>query len=345
MSKSVRLSDIGDCLGVSAVTVSKALSGQKGVGEELRKKIISLADEMGYQRSGGNNSNDKYEFQNESYSLAILIPENYIGASESFYLKMYQTLSAYAVDRNCFTVLSAIDSVMESQKKIPSILSSGKVDGIIVIGKLNSEYLEKLKAESRIPLIYVDFEDGNRGIDTIISDSYYGAYRITRYLIDKGHKNIAFVGTVLSTESITDRYFGYSRAMLEAGLKIRDEWIINDRDVMSGVVDDVNLISLPKVMPTAFFCNCDVTAGMLINKLKKNGYRVPEDISVAGYDNYIKSDICDIGITTYEVDVKAMARKALDNMINKLSDAEYVDKLHIIEGRLVEKNSVRSINE
>ena len=80
----------------------------------------------------------------------------------------------------------------------------------------------------------------------------------------------------------------------------------------------VNLLTLPDDMPTAFVCNCDLSAGMLINKLRQNGYRVPEDVSVVGYDNYIYPGICDIGITTYEVDLGEMAKRTVKVLLSKL---------------------------
>lgn len=72
-------------------------------------------------------------------------------------------------------------------------------------------------------------------------------------------------------------------------------------------------------MPTAFVCNCDLTAGRLINKLRENGYHVPEDVSVVGYDNYIYPGICNVEITTYEVDQGKMASQAVHVMLDKLN--------------------------
>ena len=95
--------------------------------------------------------------------------------------------------------------------------------------------------------------------------------------------------------------------------------------------------------PTAFVCNCDLTASLLIKKLRENGYRVPEDISVVGFDNYLYPGLSDIRITTYEVDMGEMARRALHNMIKKITSDNYKSGVTVVEGRLVLKDSVSHV--
>ena len=153
-----------------------------------------------------------------------------------------------------------------------------------------------------------------------------------------GHTEIAFVGTVCATNSITDRFLGYMKALLEHGSEYRKEWVIEDRDMETGRVD--RDIRLPEKMPTAFVCNCDLTAGYLIQKLQKAGYRVPEDISVVGFDNYLYPGICDVEITTYEVDISEMARRTMHKIYKKIADEKYTSGAFIVDGHLVKKDSV-----
>ena len=107
-----------------------------------------------------------------------------------------------------------------------------------------------------------------------------------------------------------------------------------------------DLMILPTEMPTAFFCNCDLTAGKLIQKLRANGYRIPEDISVVGFDNYIYPGMCDVGITTYEVDQPEMAKQAVKRLIKRIEKTPCKYGTHVVEGNIVIKDSVRRlINE
>lgn len=339
MAKAVKLADIAKEFGVSTVTVSKALSGQKGVSEEMREKIVNLADELGYKQP----SVAKKEKQEKGYNIGVLIRENYFDKYNSFYLNLYQQVSAKAVSKGSFTLLETISEKVENSMELPQLVLEDKIDGLIIIGRLSDEYLELLEKKGKVPLMYVDFSD-NKGIaDAVVSDSYYGAYSVTKYLLEQGHRDIAYVGTILSTSSITDRYLGYVKALMEYGVERKEEWIIDDRYISTGMIDEEKLLQLPKNMPTAFFCNCDLVGSMMVKKLRNAGYRVPEDISVAGYDNYLYPGLCDIGITTYEVDTKEMARRAVNNLIKKMSGEKYKSGIIIVEGKIVEKESVKKL--
>ena len=339
MAKAVKLADIAEMVGVSTVTVSKALSGQKGVSEEVREKIRSIAEELGYQQP----SVARKTQNRKSFNIGILISERFLVKYESFYWQMYQAVATRATAKECFTMLEVIGKAEEENSKMPKLVQERKVDGIIVIGKMMDAYLQHLNTEAGIPVIYLDYYNGREASDSVISNSYYGTYELTYYLYRMGHRKIAYVGTLLATESITDRYFGYQKALLELGLEQKKEWVLDDRHIETGEIDTVNMLQIPKDMPTAFVCNCDLTASFLIKKLKENGYRVPEDISVVGFDNYLYPGLSDIQITTYEVDLGEMAKKTVHNMISKISNENYKPGIHIVEGHIVLKESVAKI--
>ena len=339
MAKAVKLSDIAERVGVSTVTVSKALSGQKGVSEEVREKIRSIAEELGYQQPSAARKSQNHK----NFNIGILISERFLVKYESFYWQMYQAVATRATAEECFTMLEVIGKAEEENGRMPKLVQERKVDGIIVIGKMMDAYLQHLNTEAGIPVIYMDYYNGREASDSVISNSYYGTYELTYYLYRMGHRKIAYVGTLLAMESITDRYFGYQKALLELGLEQKKDWVLDDRHIETGEIDTVNMLQIPKDMPTAFVCNCDLTASFLIKKLKDNGYRVPEDISVVGFDNYLYPGLSDIQITTYEVDLKEMAKKAVYNMISKISNENYKPGIHIVEGHMVLKESVAQI--
>ena len=334
MSKLIKLSDVAKALDVSVVTVSKALSGQKGVSESKRKQIIDLADKLGYVYT----SKPKI-----SYNIAVLVHERYMDSCGSFYHRIYQNLNHKAALKNSYTMLFTINEDMERQFVVPDVIINKKIDGVIVIGKISSGYLHFLEEEFHIPTVFIDYFDNNINLDVVLSDSYYGAYLLTKYLIDRGHRDIAYVGTLLATGSITDRYLGYKKCMLENSLTVKDEWIIDDRHKETGVIDDVKLMKLPEKLPTAFFCNCDLVASKLISKLEYMGYCIPNDVSVVGYDNYLLPKQCDVEITTYEVNLSEIAKISISNIINKIDKKRFQKGITIVEGKLIEKKSVKRI--
>lgn len=339
MPKTVKLSDIARIAGVSTVTVSNALTDKKGVSEEMRDRIKKIAREIGYQTI----AEVKKEHSPYNFTLGILIADYFLGKYDSFYWQMYQAVTTKAVSEGCFTMLELISADAENTQILPKIAVEKRVDGIIVIGQLNHSYLEKLRSETGIPLVYLDFYDNFQGCDAVISNSFYGTYALTNYLFEMGHTRIAYVGRLMATQSITDRYFGYSRSMMEHGINIRPEWVIDDRDEENQIQNIDMLKLLPNPLPTAFVCNCDLTAAFLIRTLEDAGIRVPEDVSVVGFDNFLYPWLCKTGITTYESDLKEMSRLAVDKMIQKLMNHEYKSGIVIADGRLIIKESVSAI--
>lgn len=338
MAKSVKLADIANRFGVSVVTVSKALSGQKGVSEEMRQKIVQLADELGYRQPS---ATSKVSKQN---NIGILIHEKHFSKYNSFYLEMYQMLSSELASKGDFGLFEVVSRDMEAEPVLPNLLRDNKVDAIILLGEFSKEYCDFIKESSTLPLLYLDFSDEKQDVVSVISDSFYGSYYLTSYLIEKGHKDIAFVGSLLETTSITDRYLGYVKALMEHKITVRPEWQINDRDKETGIINEPDAIELPKEMPTAFVCNCDLTAGVLIKRLEKDGYKVPDDFSVVGYDNYIFPGACDVEITTYEVDVHLMVKTIVDAIKKIMSGEECRVGTHIVTGHLIEKESVKPLS-
>lgn len=338
MSKAVKLADIAEKMGVSTVTVSKALSDQKGVSEDLRVEIKKLASSLGYVSP----SAAKLQSERKSYNIGVLVSDRYFGQTQSFYWLMYQELATKAVAKNCFTMLEVVPEEDEDSNNVPRLLEGDRINGLVVLGLMKKEYLKMLTVNTRVPVIHLDFYDSRCGCDAVVSDNYYGMYQMVDYLCRMGHTKIAYVGTLLSTNSITDRYFGYCKALCEHGIEIRKDYIVNDRSLETGSTDGVELV-LPEDMPTAFACNCDVSALALIAELEKRGYRVPEDISVVGFDDYVFQNVNDVKLTTYAVDVKEMARKAIKVLIKKMSGEFFAKGLMVVEGKMVVRETVKDI--
>lgn len=336
MKKAVTMSDIAEKVQVSTVTVSKALSGQKGVSEEMRERIIALAREMGY-RLPNNGLENAVE---SGLRIGVLIPESTLSTFDSFYWRLYQAVSEKAMQKNCFTGYESLTYDMEKSLTLPRLVGDKMVDGLIVIGRPEKSYGEFLKERVQMPLVFLDFYE--EGTDSFISDSFYGTYRLTEYLLQKGHREIAFVGTLFATESITDRYLGYSKALMEAGITAPADYVIPDREVKNGAMVNFGEFQLPQRMPTAFVCNCDYTASLLIPYLEEKGYRIPEDVSVVGFDNFPGERYTGVGITTYAADLSAMAKAAIKSLLRQKNGENVKKGIHIIEGYLVEKDSVKA---
>lgn len=336
VKNNVTMRDIANKLGVSSVTVSKALNDKEGVSEELKMKIKNLATEMGYRF----NILAKSMKEGYSYNIGVIIPERFTvtGMNQSFYLQFYQQISRLLEEFQYYGILQILSSEDEEQLQLPRIYNQKKVDGFIILGQISNEYINLLQ-DTEVPFVFLDFYTDHAEIDSVISDSYYGVYELTNYIIGKGHQDIAFVGNIYSTSSIQDRFLGYYKSLLEHKIKLKESYIIPDRDEKGSFID----LQLPHDLPTAFVCNCDKVAYDLIQKLQRDGYKVPEDISVVGFDNDIYSTISNPKITTIKVDIEEMSHSAVKFVIQKIRNINEKYGRVLVKGKIIHRDSVQQI--
>lgn len=336
IKKTVTMSDIAAELGCSTVTVSKALSNKDGVSDDLRQRIKQKASEMGYRVSRAS----KNLKETLTHNIGVLVAKRFVSDDSAFYWVVYRYIVELAQKQSYYGILEVISENEERLGIIPNSVIDQKVDGIIVLGQFSDQYVENM-ISTQIPIVFLDFYSSRSDVETVLSDNYFGSYSITNYLISKGHSRIGFIGSITATSSIQDRYMGYYKSLLEHGIPLRDDWIIEDRD-REGV--SFKSITFPDEMPTAFVCNCDRIAYQVINQLKAIGYRVPEDISVVGYDNHIYSTISNPRITTMDINSYHMSSEAVEILAKKIRDNNYHCGRILVTGKLLERDSVRSLN-
>ena len=332
MKKNETMRDIGAALGVSTVTISKALGGKEGVSDAVRETIIETARKMGYH----------YITPPESASggalISILTADRFF-AVPSFYADMYRALQRELNEAGMLGALEIVSEQEEREQTLPAAAALRRADGFVLLGQFQMDYVTAILETGR-PVVLLDFSLDGPDVDAVVSDGQTGCYQLTRYLIAHGHKNIGFVGNVHRTTSIMDRYSGYLRAMSLANLPVREHWIIPD------MLDNVNYLDdfpLPEPMPTALVCNNDMLAYRIIAALEKKGYRVPEDVSVTGFDN------CAYGgdarpITTYAVDQQRMAQETVRRLQTRMREGMEGPLRTSVGGWLVERDSVMDLN-
>jgi len=332
--KKVTMSDIANRLNVSNVTVSNALSGKKGVSLSVRDEVFRTADEMGYKYM---KSSPKAEPDFMiGCDIGILTAQRYIQISSSFYWELYQKLAAELKSRGLYSIFDILSYDDEASLTISKMIAEKRVTSLIIIGQLTPEYLQCIY-DTGISCVYLDFYEKDFDVDSITTDNFFDMYLLTDYLFLKGHSRIGFVGNVLATSSIQDRYMGFYKAMIEHHLIPRQDWLISDRTNDGRNID----IVLPDDMPSAFVCNCDEVGYRFIKVLQGKGYRVPEDISVVGFDNYSTADSTSTPrITTVEVNMKGLAKEAINAIVKRYKNPTYRAGRILIGGKIVLKDSV-----
>ena len=331
--KKPTMRDIAREVGTSAVTVSKAMAGKTGMSEELRIKILKKASEMGYEYP-----HSARLLPREHLEIGILIPDKYFEA-DSFYAEIYKRLVKKLADLGHFGLLEILDPENERNLALPNLLTTKQVDGLVMLGEPSKAYYRKI-AQAGPPIVFLDFYDEQANADAVAGDNSYGAYRLTSHLIRRGHRKIGFVGNIKATSSIMDRFLGYYRAMLVNDLQVREEWILPDREMTGGIAKP----KLPEELPTAFVCNCDMTARMMIDLLKDEGYRVPEDISVTGFDDYPAGSETDVPLSTFRIDTNGMIEQAVKTLLERCAGSSKPFGRFVVGGQPVYRHSEAEIN-
>ena len=328
--------DIARELGTSAVTVSKAMAGKAGMSDELRSKILKKATEMGYEYP-----NNRPTLSREHLEIGILIPDWYF-TSDSFYAEIYKRLIRKLADLGHFGLLEILDRENERELRLPSLMTTKHVDGLILLGESSKTYYRKV-AQCGVPVVLLDFYDEQANADAVVGDNAYGTYRLTSHLIRQGHRDIGFMGNVKATSSIMDRFLGYFRAMLMNDLKVREEWILSDRTGEGRPEKPV----LPDKLPTAFVCNCDLTARTTIRLLQERGYRVPEDISITGFDDFPHGKENEVPLSTFRVNTDGMIDTAIRTLLERCNGGQKPFGRMIVSGQPVYRESdlPREINQ
>lgn len=331
--KKVRLEQIAEEVGSSIVTVSNALNDRKGVSEELRKRIKEKAKELGYEAS-----ETPVQMKNKSYTIGVIVAERYVKEYPSFYMEIYKCIAQEATKRGSMTILEVAGEKKEKLEQDFNTFQDIDVSGIIIIGEMNRDYVNKVKKFLNLPVVCVDFYDVAEDIDYIVTDNFGGMEQMTELLLKAGCEDLVFVGTPQATGSIMDRYMGFVKAMTKWGKKVDATRVIPDRDEnrYSYKID----VELPEKLPDGFVCNCDKAAKTLLDKLMEKGISIPEDVSIVSFDHYYSQAQNGIELTTYENDEKVIANISVNTLVKRIEGGKHPKGIRITEGRVIQGNTV-----
>jgi LacI family transcriptional regulator len=335
------MKDIARELNVSVVTVSKALANKDGVSEATRSRVKDTARALGYTPPNGPRRNGAAVPR----KIGVLIYQHFIHdpsgeiQQDSFYWHIYSLLSLRLSELNGSNVLEIITPEMEKNGIVSAAVQGKTLDGLIVLGQVSGSYLDRL---ADLPLVLLDFYTQLDRYPYVAANDFHNSYLITSYLIGQGHRDVGFVGSIwgdATTTSILDRYWGMRKALWENGLPLREDWVLPDR------VDrtDMRPVVFPSAMPTALVCNCDRSARFTVEALQEAGYRVPDDVSVVGFDDSVFSRVARPHITTIALDVEAMAARAVESVMSAIEKPDVERESFVIQGKLLVRDSVKRL--
>lgn len=331
-NQKVTIKDIARAAGVSVSTVSRALNSTGRINSSTQERIREIVDEMGYKPNMAAQSLKTQRTRN----IFLVVPD----VTNPFYSSLAKELQAFVGKKNYILTLFNTNEAL--QEELNAIRTAVEISAGGIVFASVSESMNVLMAlrEAGIPTVLLN-SYGPCEFDTIHGEVNVGTYLSTKYMIEKGHTRIAFVGA--STETIIgkSREQGYRNAMMEVGLNI-DKRLIFEMGFSedAGYKAGKYFMSL-KHPPTAICCANDIIAMGVLNALHEEGMDVPRQMSVTGMDDIIYSRISNPPLTTVTNDSFLFARHAFELVFQRIEEKEPIEPREIILPReLVIRNSV-----
>lgn len=336
----VTIKQMAEMLGTSTTTVSNVLHGKTGeVSPAMVEKVKRVLEEYDYIP----NINARNLAKNSSGIIGLAVKasrskyENFI--KDPFAGELTGAMEGSIRAKGYFTMLYISDDITE----IISSVATWNVDGLILMGMMKKDG-ELLKEKIKKPMIFVDcyFRDFPFSYVNVGLEDRKGCYEITKYLIGKGHKRIAYLADNCKGVDY-ERFKGYEYALKEAGIS----WEENNFIMMRPRIGDIST-ALDDVYHragdfTAFVCASDYYAANIMNYLNDRGVKIPEELSIVGFDDNIYSRMVRPALTTVHQDVSEKGRIAVEKLVKMIRKEDYGENRTMLPVYIVERDSVRNM--
>ena len=324
------IKDVAHAAGVSYSTVSRALSGSPLVKKETAEHVKEVAKSVRYTASAIGRS----LVTGKTSTVGVVVTT----IADPFFAELIDGFEE-AADRCGLSVVLAC-SHADANREVSVIRSfqERRLDGILVAAsRLGSLYLP-LMSEMKIPIVLINHFHASKIAHSVMIDNLTGAREATRHLIELGHNRIAYLGDQSGMQSDTDRFAGYRQALTEADIPFRPEFVVHGDGKPQRAIEAMQqLLSLPK-RPTGVFCYNDMSALGALRVTASQQLKVPQDISLVGFDDLFISSYVEPPLTTIRQPMRVMGRQAMDVML-KLLAGEDSDDVITVKGDLIVRSS------
>ncbi|MFZ6814012.1 LacI family DNA-binding transcriptional regulator [Undibacterium sp. Rencai35W] len=316
---------------VSTTTVSHVINNTRVVSEDARERVLSVIQELRYIPSAVARSlkNDK------THTLGMMIPNN----SNPYFAEVIQGIEDESFRLGYNIILCNSYDDPKKQAAYTRVLMEKRIDGLILVSSGIDLELTQLLADEAIPKVLVDREVPGVAADFIEADHEQGGYLATKYLLDLGHRRIACVSGPKTLLPSGDRVSGYLRALKEASIDFNSDYLAHsDFTSQGGFSAFQQLLALPD-RPTAIFASNDLMAIGGLCAAQQAGVRIPEELSVIGYDDIALASFSTPPLTTiaqpkYEIGV--LTARVL---VNRIVNAELPLRREMLETKLTVRQS------
>lgn len=325
----ININDVAKKSGLSVVTVSRVINNLPSVREYNRKKVKEAMVELGYQP----NAAARTLATGKSGVIGMLV--QYL--NDPFFNDVVLAVNEHLMKNGYYLAISIMNDVINKGNGINFIFQDQRVDGILVLTPTNEDdYILEMKKKN-VPFVLIDNQNSNSSIPSILVDNYKGGYDITNYLIQLGHKKIAHVagdGLYLSSR---ERERGFLAALKDAGMKAY-HIERGDYGAKSGYDITKKMLEQGKI-PTALFVADDFGAFGAIDAIREFGLRVPEDISVCGFDDDDLASLLHPHLTTVKQPGEEIGKRAVELLLELINGTSRRNSTIKIQPKLITRDS------
>jgi len=333
MTNPPTITDVAQLAGVSTTTVSHHINGTRYVSEDLKGRVEEAIKTLGYQP----NSLARGLRRGESKTFGLIVPDN----SNPFFAEILRQIENIGYEHGYSVILYNSDGDIKKEIAYTDLLFAKQVDGIVFISTNNSyEHLQQLTNKG-IPIIIIDRDIPLKNTDVLLVDNFMGGYLATQYLIQLGHTKIACItGPSLLTPS-AERVNGYKKALQEANLELKPEWIIPGDFQFDGGEKGIGQILKMSARPTAIFACNDLMALGVMRGLRNSGYSVPQDYSLIGFDDVPLSSIISPALTTIAQPINKISKLEIELLLKRIQLNDEAKERTVLPVQLVIRESCR----
>ncbi|MGB9780682.1 LacI family DNA-binding transcriptional regulator [Caldanaerobacter subterraneus] len=308
----VTIKDIAKKAGVSITTVSRALNGYPDVSEETREKIKKIAEELNYTP----NSIARGLVTNKTQTIGMIVSELIKpGVYHPFFLEVLAGIKAGLKKDRYDLILFTVDPESQDATSYEKLCNDRKVEGAIVEGlRLSDPYIEEIKG-TQIPTVLIDIPILTDKVGYVSSDNVQAAFEATSYLIKLGHKNIGFINGHKDAAVSFERLEGYKKALEKNDIPYREEYVIFADFTQEGGYNAFKTLIFEHPEITAIFHASDLMAMGSYRAAKDLGMRIPEDISLVGFDDIELASLITPALTTIRQDTFKMGYTAAKHLL------------------------------
>lgn len=327
--RKVTIKDVAMEAGVSISTVSNAINDVDVLNPDTKKHILEIAKRLNYVP----NLNGKLLKSGQTKMLGFFTTS----LSGPYFYTLVDTMS-----RECEKKGYGLNVFVTKNKEIiRNNIFGGRVDGVIIFEEEQISDKDIVRMEkNKIKAVFLDRILSNDSMGSIVFDSYVAGYEATKYLINLGHKRIAYLSGVDSMFDSVQRRDGYLAALDEYQLPIDPDYIIQGYFEEEGSYNAVKSLikRFPDHMPDAFLAGNDLSAIGCIRALQSEGYHVPKEVSVVGFDDIDIAQYFKPSLTTVRNPIKKQAIMVIEHLI-KLIGHEEKGKIEKLPGEIIVRNS------